>query len=148
MSWVEKIVTAEDVLRFQVYEDKGAGYQEEQSYFVSDAFVTDGYVETKLSVSDDVVMLRLDPVMSSCVVKIKELTFNGEPVNYHNKRLVITNGKLAGDSYVFATQDPNINIKLSDFTKQPDNVLEVKMEVRLLPLAMVQDLAGAVKKLI
>jgi hypothetical protein len=148
MSWVEKIVTAEDVLKFQVYEDKGEGYQEQQSYFVPGAFVTDGLIETQLAVSGDVLMLRVDPVMSSCVVKLKELTFNGEPINYRNKRFVVTNGKLAGDSFVFATQDPNINIKIAELPKQQDNVLGVKIEVRLLPLDIAQDLAGAVKKLI
>lgn len=148
MSWVEKIVTAEDVLKFQVYEDKGEGYQEQQSYFVPGAFVTDGLIETQLAVSGEVLMLRVDPVMSSCVVKLKELTFNGEPINYRNKRFVVTNGKLAGDSFVFATQDPNINIKIAELPKQQDNVLGVKMEIRLLPLDIAQDLACAVKKLI
>jgi hypothetical protein len=60
----------------------------------------------------------------------------------------VTNGKLAGDSFVFATQDPNINIKIAELPKQQDNVLGVKMEIRLLPLDIAQDLAGAVKKLI
>lgn len=148
MNWVDKIVTAEDVLRFQVYEDKGQGYQEQQSYFVPEAFVTDGWIEAELAVEGDVLMLRVDPVMSSCVVKLHELSFNGAPINYHNKRMVITNGKLAGDSFVFATEDPNINIKISELPKQQDNILKIKMEVSLLPLVMAQDLAGAVKKLI
>ena len=82
------------------------------------------------------------------MVKVVELSLNGEPINYHNKRTVITNGKMAGDSYIFATEDPNINIKLAEFAKQQDNVLKVKLEIRLLPLSMAQDLAGAVKKLL
>ena len=93
-------------------------------------------------------MLRIDPAMDSCVVKIKELTFNGEPINYRSRKMVITNGKAAGDSFLFATQDPNINIKISELNRKPENVLKVKMEFRLLPLSIAQDLTGAVKKLI
>lgn len=148
MNWVEKIVTAEEVLRFQIYEDKGQGYQEETSYFIPGAYATDGEIETEIAISGDVLMLRIDPVMSSCVLKIRELSFNGEPINYRNKRTVITNGKMAGDSFIFATEDPNINIKISEFAKQPENVLKVKLEFRLLPLSIAQDLAGAVRKLI
>lgn len=148
MNWVEKIVTAEEVLRFQIYEDKGQGYQESESYFIPGAYVTDGEIETEIAVTEDVLMLRIDPAMDSCVVKIKELTFNGEPINYRSRKMVITNGKAAGDSFLFATQDPNINIKISELNRKPENVLKVKMEFRLLPLSIAQDLTGAVKKLI
>ncbi|MBQ9122882.1 MAG: methyltransferase [Lachnospiraceae bacterium] len=148
MNWVEKIVQAEDVLKVQIYEDKGQGYSEKDSYFVTEAFVTDGFIEAEIAVPEDVLMIRIDPVMSSCVIKIKELCYNGLPVNYHSKKFVITNGKLATDSFVFATEDPNINIKISEFPRSKDNILSVKMEVKLLPLEMAQDLAGAVKKIL
>ncbi|MBQ7359892.1 MAG: methyltransferase domain-containing protein [Lachnospiraceae bacterium] len=148
MDWVEKIEQAEDVLRFQVYEDRGQGYNEQDSYFVTEAFVTDGFVEVELVVTEQVMTLRLDPVMSSCVVKIKELTWNGQPINYHSKKYVITNGKLATDSFVFGTEDPNINIKVSELVRKPDNLLKAKLEVKLLPMEIAQDLISAVKKIL
>ena len=148
MEWMDKYRQVEDVLRFQVYEDSGQGYSEEASYFIPQAFLGDSWIETQVAVSGNVLSLRLDPVMSSCVLKIHELIWNGNPINYHNKKLVITNGKAATDSFIFATEDPNINIKVSELPRLAENILSVKMEVKLLPLSIAQDLAGAVKKIL
>lgn len=148
MDWVEKIVVAQDVLKLQVYEDFGQGYSEEKSYFVTDAFATDKYIETQIAVPDNVIAIRIDPLMSSCVLKIKELNFNGKPINYRNKRYVLTNGKMATDSFIFATEDPNINVKVSELPKEQINTLSVKIEVQLLSLDMAMDLVGAVKKIL
>ena len=79
-------------------------------------------------------------------MKIEELLFNGEKVE-PDRKTVVTNGKkMQNGSYVFATEDPNINIKLEDLARKADNSLEVKLEIVRLPAAIAQDMANAVRK--
>lgn len=147
--WVDKYQDSEKVNRVQIYEDRGKGYIEEESYFVQEAYQGENLIELELSVSGDVQMLRIDPAFASCMVKIQELTFNGQPVPLEKKKVILVNGKTAKPgSFVFPTEDPNINIALSELSRNAENTLYARMEVVRLPLAMAQDMAGAVKKLI
>lgn len=78
--WIDSYEDSEQVNRVQVYEDTGSGCSEEQSYFVKEAYQGEKLIELDLSVSGDVRLLRIDPIMDSCMVKILEMTFNGETV--------------------------------------------------------------------
>ena len=51
-------------------------------------------------------------------------------------------------SIVFPTTDPNINIDLQLLERKAENTLYVRMEIVRIPLAMAQDMAESVKKLI
>jgi len=94
-------------------------------------------------------LLRIDPAMDSCVVKIHELTWNGTPVPVKGRKMMVTNGRVANDkSVIFATQDPNINLRVGELPGQEQNKLKVRMEVRRIPKDMAEDLAASVKKLI
>lgn len=140
---------AEKICRVQVYEDKGSGYREEESYFVKDAYVTESELEVTLTVSGDVKTLRIDPIMDSCVVKIKEMTWNGERVPLKQKKMLLLNGRSSGGdipSVVFATQDPNVGIDLSLLERKAENTLFAAMEVTRLPMQTAQDLCGALAK--
>lgn len=149
MNWVEKYQAADSVSRVQIYEDLGGGYSEENSYFIPEAYQGENLIETEVAVSGNVSMLRIDPAMDSCVVKIKEMLWNGVPVLGKKSKLIVTNGKAAGNgTYVFPTTDPNINIRVSDLERRGDNILYVKMDVNRIPVDMAQDLADSVKKLI
>jgi len=154
--WIDKFQSSEGVMRVQVYEDTGAGYSEEQSCFIPDAYQGEQLVEFTYEVSGNVRMLRIDPAMDACMCKIVEMTFNGERVPLQKRKVLITNGRIAkgqdeNDIYcpsmVFPTMDPNINIGISELDRKATNTLYVKIEVVRLPLKMAQDMAAAVKKI-
>ncbi len=145
--WVHKFDDSSMKERIQIYEDRGNGYQEEESYFVKDAYEGENRIRLELSVDGNVTMLRMDPAMDYCAVKFTELLFNGVPIEPDKKR-VLTNGRrMTNGSYVFATEDPNINIRIDGLDRKAENVLEAEMEIVRLPAAIAQDMAGAVKKL-
>lgn len=156
--WIDRYQDSEKVNRVQIYEDTGNGYQEENSYFVREAYQGENQIELTLYVSGDVRMLRIDPAMDSCMVTIQEMTFNGERVPLDKKKIMVTNGKVAkpaeksDDGYqpsiVFPTVDPNINIAVGELERMAENELYVRMEIVRLPIGMAQNMAGAVKKLI
>lgn len=147
LKWVHKFDDSSEKERIQIYEDKGEGYKEEESYFVKDAYEGENLVSFTLSLEGNVTMLRIDPAFDCCVVKFRRLDFNGEAVETGRKN-IITNGKmLRGGSYVFATEDPNINIKISNLNRKAENRLEAELEIVRIPLSLAQDMAGAVKKI-
>jgi len=155
VKWVDKHQDAGFVERVQVYEDKGNGYSEEESYFIPDAYIGSSKIEFEIEVSGDVKMIRIDPAMDYCMVKIQKMDFNEMPVPVENRKIMITNGKVAnasdkesGPSVVFATNDPNINIKLESLERKASNKLVVEMEIVRIPQGIAEDMAGAVKKLI
>lgn len=138
--------------RVQIYEDRGQGYSEEASYFVPDAYKAEGQIEFEIPVDGNVTMLRIDPAMDSCVVKLRSLLWNGAQLPLENRKALITNGKILKGgqdaSVVFATTDPNLNINLAVLERQAENTLSVELEIVRLPLALAEDMAGAVKKLL
>lgn len=147
--WIDKYQDSERVNRVQVYEDKGKGYSEEESYFVQNAYQGENLIELELKVSGDVRMLRIDPAMETCMVKILEMTLNGEAVPMDRKKNILVNGKVARPgSYVFPTEDPNINIVMTELKRSAENTLYTRMEICRLPHDMARDMAAAVKKLI
>lgn len=147
--WIDRYQDSEAVNRVQIYEDRGNGYSEEESYFVREAYQGENRIEMELQVSGDVKALRIDPAFDSCVVRIEEMTFNGEPVPFDKKRILSVNGKLAKPAtLIFPTSDPNIHIALSELARQSENTFYVRMEVVRLPLAIAQDMSNAVKKIL
>lgn len=94
-------------------------------------------MELELKVDREVRMLRIDPAFYSCIVRINELTFNGEPIPLKNKKRVFSNGKmLKPDTFIFPTEDPGINILLEKLPRGEENTLLVRMEVALVPLSV------------
>lgn len=145
--WIHKFDDSTQKERIQIYEDKGNGYIEDESYFVKDAYESENIIKLELELDGNVSMLRIDPAMDYCAVKIKELWFNAEPVSI-DKRNIVTNGRTMKDgSYVFATDDPNINVKINNLNRLAQNTLEAELEIIRLPEAIASDMAGAVKKL-
>lgn len=148
--WLDKYRDSQEICRVQVYEDRGGGFSEEDSYFVPEAYQGEQEVEVELKVDGNVQILRIDPAMDTCVVKVEEMTFNGKPVPLSNKNIFYTNGKALKPAAgaVFATTDPNLYIKVSGLERQAENVLYARLTVVRLPLSVAQDMAASVKKLI
>ena len=156
--WIERYQDSESVNRVQIYEDRGQGCREEESYFVREAYQGEQLIELELGVDGNVHVLRIDPAFDSCMVKILEMTFNGERVPLEKRKLLLTNGRICKPaeqedgryqpSIVFPTTDPNINIDLRLLERKAENTLYARMEVVRIPLSMARDMAGVVKKLI
>lgn len=154
--WIDKYQDSELVNRVQIYEDTGHGYSEEESYFVKEAYQGENEIVLELEVSGNVRMLRIDPAMDSCMVKIREMTFNGVRVPLEKRKLLITNGKIAKPvekgvyqpSIVFATADPNLNIDLNQLERQAENMLCARMEIVRIPQGMARDMEASVKHLL
>lgn len=150
LDWVEKYQDSQEVNRVQIYEDKGQGYSEEDSYFVREAYQGDWLIDLELKVGGDVNMLRIDPGMYPCAVKVKEMSFNGATVPLHKRKLLYANGTIvkAADkegekdcpSIVFATDDPNINVNVARLGRKEENVLRVRLEIVRLPMAVARDM--------
>ena len=106
----------------------------------------------------NVIMLRIDPAFGPCMFKVQDMTLNGKTLPLDKRKVLYANGKIMkpvekGEgtycpSIVFPTDDPNINIGISELERQGENTLYVRMEVVRLPMSMAQDMAEAVKRLI
>ncbi|MCH5274555.1 MAG: class I SAM-dependent methyltransferase [Lachnospiraceae bacterium] len=150
MKWLEKLEAGALAGRVQIYEDRGSGFSEDASYFVSDAYQGEQEIELELKVDGNVKSLRIDPAMDACTVRIVELTWNGTKIPLQNKKIFTTNGKSLkpADAMVFATKDPNLCIKLSELATQPENILCAKLEIARLPVPIAEAMTASVKKLI
>ena len=146
VKWMGKIEESAGKDRVQVYEDKGNGYSEETSYFVEDAYVGEHQLEVTLKVTGDVKHLRIDPSMDSCVCRIKELTFNGEDIPFANRKAVTINGRMAGNTFVFSTTDPNINLHLENMNSKAENEVVLSLEVNRMAASICEDLENELKK--
>ena len=151
--WIGRFRQTEGELRVQIYEDKGQGFSEENSYFPENVYAEEKQAEFTVNFDGNVHYLRLDPAMCACVCKIRELTMNGQPVPVQDKKIVTTNGKSLKSadgaehpSVVFPTEDPNLTIRVDALDRKAENILTVKMEIVQIPLAVASDMAGAVKK--
>ena len=154
--WLEKYQDSQDVNRVQIYEDRGQGYNEEDSYFVREAYQGDWLIELELKVGGDVKMLRIDPGMYPCAVKIREMTFNGVTVPLHKRKLLYANGSIVSPadkegekdcpSIVFATDDPNINVNLERLERKEENVLRTRLEIVRLPMPIAKDMEARSKR--
>ena len=156
--WIERYQDSENVNRVQIYEDCGEGFSEDRSYFLKDAYCGENRIEATIQVDGNVHVLRIDPAMDSCMVKILALEWNGETVPLERKKLLLVNGRIAKDTdkdntcyqptIVFPTQDPNLGIDVRQLERKAENTLSVVLEVVRIPLAMARDMAASVKKLI
>lgn len=157
-NWIERYGDSGNVNQVQIYEDTGEGYQEETSYFVQEAYQGENEIELKLNVSGDVKMLRIDPAMDSCMIKILEMTFNGERVPMEKHKLLIPNGRIIKPAdkkektyqpgVIFPTRDPNLNIDLEQLERRGENILYTRMKIQRMPLELAEDMAANVKRLI
>ena len=145
-----------DVNRVQIYEDRGEGYKEEESYFVREAYQGDWLIALELKVGGDVKMLRIDPGMYPCAVKVREMTFNGATVPLHKRKLLYVNGSIVSPadkdgerdcpSLVFATEDPNINVNLERLERKETNIFRVRLEIVRLPMPVARDMEARCKR--
>ena len=127
--WEAKYKDDNHKLRVQVYEDTGSGFSESVSYFLKNPYQNDGTGVIELDVSEDVVVLRVDPMLDSCIVTIDALNWNQENILPKSKRISTNGIRYGEDTFVFETKDPNINIDLHGLEHKGSNKLTLKLTV-------------------
>lgn len=149
-SFLEKIRLEERRGRIQVYEDRGLGFKEEDSFFADEQMSEDEQgIHLTLSVEAGVKRLRIDPAFADCMVRIKQLNWNGKSLVWSGKASVLTtNGTRLDDtgSFVFSTEDPNLVVSLEGQPFEEVNVLEVCMERSFIGREMALDIENAAKR--
>ncbi|MCQ2522704.1 MAG: hypothetical protein MJ123_00070 [Lachnospiraceae bacterium] len=120
----------ESFYKFQVYRQSDGEFSESSSFFYDDAYPSENSAVVDIDLSADERMVRLDPLMDSCIVIVKECTYNGIKFPVEDKKSLIVNGKrVDGNSFVFAGNDPNMVFVLDKLPKQAMNKLHVEMEI-------------------
>lgn len=149
--WIDRYEDSNAINRVQIYEDRGEGCREAESYFVRDAYQGENLIVFDIKVGAGVKRLRIDPAFASCSVKIQEITLNGERVPLEKRKVLTANGRILssagkGENYcpsmVFPTNDPNFCIALDRLKIGEENELHVRMEIVRLPISMAQDMAN------
>lgn len=150
-NWIDRYEDSDKINRVQIYEDRGEGCHEAESYFVRDAYQGENLIAFDIKVEAGVKRLRIDPAFASCSVKIQEMTLNGERVPLEKRKVLTANGRILsaagkGENYcpsiVFPTSDPNFCIGLDRLKIEAENRLHVRMEIVRLPISMAQDMAN------
>lgn len=138
----------------QIYEDKGQGFNEVQSYFVPHALTHFDEMELQLSVPVGMKKLRIDPCEEPCLIQIKRIWWNGEEMDM-DKRITLNGarGRSSKNNYgefVFATRDPNIILDLEKISSKEvgANELRVQMEIHKISLQLANTLTKSLKRIL
>lgn len=138
--------------RVQIYLDAGDGFSEDTAFFLDEPYNMDGNIELNFEIPSTTKTLRIDPCMCSCMVKLMEVSLNGEMLPITESKYVLANGKIILDKYsdyttiMFGTDDPNIEMKVSDRVKSTGNAVMVRMQVVDLPSDMAVMIEKELKK--
>ena len=125
--------------RFQIYEDTGKGFREEQSFFPDEnpgeqfRITPEGMTELEIRIAGGRSALRIDPCSEFCVIYIREIKWNGIPLSWKGKQIQTNGFSIGENTYVFPTRDPNITISLAEAANEESNLLQMAMEVTRLP---------------
>ena len=132
--------------RIQIYFDRGKGFSEEESCYLTEVYVDETHMEAEIALDGNVHRLRIDPADHACLVEVEALLLNGEQIPL-DKKHILTNGKMIEpEKYVFATSDPNMEIEVSRLSLKGENCLKMKLEVTLLPQHMGESIAKSMKE--
>lgn len=140
--------------RIRVYFDTGAGFNEQEAFYVSDEYDSEDYVELNFEVPVNVKKVRIDPCESYAISYIEDMAFNGTAIDIKDNKRVYINGKklkdsnVSGITTVFFNNDPNIVVEISDMVRSTGNSMLVKMKTSLIKAEMVDNLSGNLKRMI
>lgn len=133
--------------RIQIYEDRGEGFSEENSYYVPDIYTDKYTLETEIAFDGNVKALRIDPADRCCIVKIEELLLNGAVVPI-TKKTVQTNGKnIKDNTWIFTTSDPNFTLQVLKLPIQGKNILSFTLKLSPLPEDLALEVSDGIRKI-
>lgn len=130
------------VNQVQIYEDAGDGFSEKNSFLLNEK---KGALKKRPEKGRENITfelhfpgsrkaVRIDPDHGPCLVSIESAFWNGQKLPLKGRGRFTTNGKAISDGVLaFPKEDPNFTFYLKHMPMQEDNVLEVSMNVALLP---------------
>ncbi len=122
----------------QIYMDEGEGYSEDSSIFPEEQYDEKNIVNLDIRVSGNCNVVRVDPAFAPCIVTILDASWNDKQISDNSCYIDIhpVNGEwISDDSFVFNTDDPNIEFGLSDnrLSVQERNHLKLTLLTTLIP---------------
>lgn len=130
----------------QIYVDKGNGFSEENSFFVQhkalagNALEQQGNFRLELTLDEDVQTIRIDPAMEPCILTLHAMKLGtkeqGHTVLLSDKRCKLNGNLISENTVIFATDDPNMTIEISDKSRQRRGPVCLCAEFELVPVSM------------
>lgn len=150
---VERRLIDDREQRIQIYEDRGQGFREEDSFFADRVECVErdeqGSLHLTWKTDPGLRKLRIDPAFKDCILRIRELRWNERDLERDGKNAVLTtNGTRLDhtDTFVFSTEDPNLVIDLEGQIFEEKNVLELCMERSVLDRETALNVENAAKR--
>jgi len=137
------------VNQVQIYEDDGSGFSEEKSFMLNEkkgavkknAERGRENITFELHFRGGVKAVRIDPDHAPCLVTVEKALWNGQKLPLRGRGKFSTNGKIIKDGVMaFPKADPNFTFYLKHIPVQEDNVLEISMNVAILPESILNGL--------
>ncbi|MBO5093686.1 MAG: class I SAM-dependent methyltransferase [Lachnospiraceae bacterium] len=135
--------------RVQIYEDCGAGFSEETSYFLPQSCRDRKPFTIELETGAKCRSLRIDPALDYCVVRAISLQIDGTERSLCEKDILLNGDLISDDTVVFATQDPNLTICGLDSRKDVEergHRVHAELEVTRLSYDVAKSLAKQERK--
>lgn len=138
--------------RIQIYYDEGEGFMESNSFFPDTPYDALGNMTIDLELPSTVKQVRIDPGMLPCITTVKEVLLNGDLIPITESKVLSANGKCVTDKdngtvmISFGTDDPNINIRVSDRVKSTGNAFRATLQTVFLPSDMAVSLEKELRK--
>lgn len=126
----------------QIYKDEGSGFSEENSFMLNEkkgaikksAEMGRENITFELHFSKEIKAVRIDPDHSPCLVTVEKALWNGKKLPFRGREKFSANGKVMKDGVIaFPKEDPNFTFYFKHIPVQEDNVLEISMNIVLLP---------------
>lgn len=108
--FVHRYMEEEHRNRIQIYEDCGAGFSEETSYFLAQGYREKEPLTIDLETKAECRAVRIDPSLDHCIVRVLSLRVDEKEFLLQGKDIILNGNLISEDTIVFATQDPNITI--------------------------------------
>lgn len=146
---IEKLSDPSGAYMFQIYPSGADGsFAEDTSYFYEKAYLDDKSASVCVPISPEMRYVRLDPLRDACIVRITEADIDGNPYPVDSKKFLLCNGRRIGtDSFVFATEDPNLVFTLEGLARSQESMLNVSMEITRLSIDTAARIAENIKRL-
>lgn len=141
--------------RVQIFEDRGRGFNQGDSYWVELPELSRSRMELNLHVDGNVRNLRLDPAEECCVVEIERALWNGEILSLSAKEgfLPQINGKWlhpqkgGNPCAVFDTKDPNLTFALQGLPVRGESQLELTLTFAPVSQSIARQMIASIKKI-
>lgn len=140
--------------RIKIYIDTGAGFNEQEAFYVEETYDSDESVELSVEVPSNARKVRIDPCEDYAISFIEDIIFNNRVLDIRDNRRVYINGKKLKDSSshgittVFFNDDPNIVVEVSDMVRSTGNTIVARMKTSLIKREMVNVLENNLKRMI